>query len=484
MRRSSNRPSRPWAAESSLGGLPSSVVQALAGLDPIRLTSELLKIRSPTGEEVPCARFLASWLRAQGVRARCRRLSHGRANVEAVVPGRADGPSLLLFGHLDTSFVADTALTHSVLSDAGRTTVARDTPRNGRFVGQDAYNMRAGLAAGATAVAAIQRAGLGLAGSVLFAGLAGESEKVPIRTPMASFTGPAFGGAGWGARRYLKNAPRVDFAVSTGPSDLHVVNGQAGSSFVAIIIRGQAAYLGRRDAVTGSAPLEAAADLIPVLTVWARRYERQAVQDIGLGRIRPRVTIGAIQAGWPFAPVWSPATCRLYLNVRSSPAQSNAMVIAGLSDAVNAFASTRPDLRFELEVYHDTGPGVTPTGTSIVQAAIRAVAEAAGKRPARFPDGFADSTNDTNVFRAAGIPTIQLGPGERRADVAGSAQLIPEVAVADIEMAARIYIHLAMQVCGTGATSADPATGRVVPRSSRWSSAGCAFYLLRPTGQR
>ena len=50
----------------------------------------------------------------------------------------------------------------------------------------------------------------------------------------------------------------------------------------------------------------------------------------------------------------------------------------------------------------------------------------------------------------------------------------PEVAVADIEMAARIYVHLPMQVCGTGATSADPATGRVGPRSlitGMWSSA-------------
>src|SRR5262249_23323064 len=157
-----------------------------------------------------------------------------------------------------------------------------------------------------------------------------------------------------------------------------------------------------------------------------------------------------------FAPAWPPATGRLYLNVRSSPAQSNAMVIAGLSDAVNAFASTRPDLRFELELYHDTGPGVTPTGARIVQAAIRAVAEAAGKPPGRFPDGFADSTNDTNVFRAAGIPTIQLGRGARRADVAGSAHLIPEVAVADIEMAARIYVHLAMQVCGPPQRTVDP----------------------------
>ena len=135
------------------------------------------------------------------------------------------------------------------------------------------------------------------------------------------------------------------------------------------------------------------------------------------------------------------------------------MVIVGLSDAVNAFASTRADLRFELEVYHDTGPGVTPTGARIVQAAIRAVAEAAGKPPGRFPDGFADSTNDTNVFRAAGIPTIQLGPGERRADVGGSAQLIPEVAVADIEMAARIYIHLAMQVCGGQHPQIQPRAG-------------------------
>jgi len=150
------------------------------------------------------------------------------------------------------------------------------------------------------------------------------------------------------------------------------------------------------------------------------------------------------------------------------------MVIAGLSDAVNAFASTRPDLHYELEVYDDTGSGVTPTSARIVQAAIRAVAEASRKPPARFPDGFADSTNDTNAFRAADIPTIQLGPGERRTDVAGSAQLIPEVAVADIEMASKIYVHLAMQVCGSGATSADPATRQAGPRSStlgRWSSA-------------
>src|SRR5262249_14302130 len=150
------------------------------------------------------------------------------------------------------------------------------------------------------------------------------------------------------------------------------------------------------------------------------------------------------------------ASCRLYLNVRSSPAQSNATVIAGLSDAVKAFASTRPDLRFELEVYHDTRPGVTPTGARIVRAAIRAVAEAAGKSPTRVPDGFADSTNDTNVFRAAGIPTIQLGPGERRAEVAGSAQLIPQVAVADIEMAARIYVHLATQVCAGPGSGQHP----------------------------
>ena len=135
---------------------------------------------------------------------------------------------------------------------------------------------------------------------------------------------------------------------------------------------------------------------------------------------------------------------------------------------------TGPDLHYELEVYDDTGSGVTPTSARIVQAAIRAVAEASRKPPARFPDGFADSTNDTNAFRAADIPTIQLGPGERRTDVAGSAQLIPEVAVADIEMAAKIYVHLAMQVCGSGATSADPATRQAGPRSStlgRWSSA-------------
>jgi acetylornithine deacetylase/succinyl-diaminopimelate desuccinylase-like protein len=76
-----------------------------------------------------------------------------------------------------------------------------------------------------------------------------------------------------------------------------------------------------------------------------------------------------------------------------------------------------------------------------------------GARAERFPDGAADGTNDTNVFRAAGIPAIQLGPGERRARGTGSNQPTALVPVSDIRMAAEIYTHLAISLCGLAESS-------------------------------
>ena len=211
---------------------------------------------------------------------------------------------------------------------------------------------------------------------------------------MASFTGPAFGGAGWGARRYLKNAPVSISAVSTGPSDLHVVNGQAGSSFVAIIIAARPPTL---------------AVGMPSLALLRSRRGRPHSRSDCLGT--PVRTTGR-PGHWP-GP--DPATgddrghrgraASLGSGPRYLPPVPQCPVESGPVKRHGHRGLSRPSTPLarrgrtavELQVNHDAGAGGTPTGASIVQAAIRAVAEAAGKRPARFPDGSADSTNDTNV---------------------------------------------------------------------------------------
>src|SRR5919106_686391 len=83
---------------------------AIAALDPaeaLRLVKQLVDIPSPEGEELECTRFLYGYMREAGVGADLQEVEEGRANVIAVARGEGDGPTLMLNGHLDTSYTGD-----------------------------------------------------------------------------------------------------------------------------------------------------------------------------------------------------------------------------------------------------------------------------------------------------------------------------------------------------------------------------------------
>ena len=83
---------------------------AIAALDPaeaVRLVKQLVDIPSPEGEELECARFLYGYMREAGIEAHLQEVEEGRANVIGVVRGEGDGPTLMLNGHLDTSYTGD-----------------------------------------------------------------------------------------------------------------------------------------------------------------------------------------------------------------------------------------------------------------------------------------------------------------------------------------------------------------------------------------
>jgi acetylornithine deacetylase/succinyl-diaminopimelate desuccinylase-like protein len=369
----------------------------------------------------------------------------GRANVVAVVPGARRGPTLLLNGHLDTSWSGDPLVDYPGLGELGPYGGPQATIVGDAIFGLGAFNMKGGLAAAALALVELAR-GPRLRGSVVFAGVCGESEKAPVPGAMSPRLGGAYRGRGVGARHFLRRGPRIDFAVVAGPSALHVVNGQAGSLFVQIAVCGQPAYLDRR-AGAGEAPLDVVAALLPELRAWGVEYRSRHAVDTGLGRIEPGLTVGAIEGGWPFAPSTSPAVGHVYLDLRVAPGQSSARAVHDLRGRLADFAAGHPSIRLKAGVFARGRGTATPPEDPLVRTAIDVLEEDLELAATPYPAGSGDTSNDTNVFRRHGIPAIKVGPSDRLdRDPGMTASHGPHVGISDLVAAQQLYVGLARRL--------------------------------------
>jgi acetylornithine deacetylase/succinyl-diaminopimelate desuccinylase-like protein len=423
----------------------------------VGLTRTLVDIPSPTGSEDACAAFLRDWFRARGVPAESQALEPGRANVVARLAGSGQGPSLLLAGHIDTSYSGDPDLDYAGLGAGGPNDRPTAFELGDGIYGLGAFNQKGGLAAAAVALAVLA-AGPRLAGDVVFAGLAGESEKAPIRGAVRDRTGPAYVGRGYGARRYLALGRPADLAVVTGPSGLRVVNAQAGSLFVEVVACGRPAYLGRRVGGTAS-PIEVAMELVGVLADWGRAYAKTHRHDTGLGSLEPRLTIGAVEGGWSFAPSTSPAVCHLYLDLRTAPGRSQAGALAGLRSCLRSVGARNAGVELRGRVFGRVRGTETPADHILPRTAISILEDELGIPARPFRPGAADTTNDTNHLRRLGIPAIKVGPSDGLdPDAEATARHGPHVSRADLVAAARLYVRLARRL--TASTSERPEGAR------------------------
>jgi acetylornithine deacetylase len=101
-------------------------------------------------------------------------LSPERFNAIGVLPGKGEGPTLMLNGHMDTSYRGD----EDYLSGPGYKAHAI---RDGEWLyGLGVKNMKCGLACYLTAVRAIVESGVERQGDIMVAAVVGETEKAPI----------------------------------------------------------------------------------------------------------------------------------------------------------------------------------------------------------------------------------------------------------------------------------------------------------------
>jgi acetylornithine deacetylase/succinyl-diaminopimelate desuccinylase-like protein len=162
------------------------------------LLQELIRVdtTNPPGNETAAAELLRAYLEESGVACELYARVPERANLVARIPGRGEGPSLLLLSHTDV-----------VLADAAEWSADPfgGELRDGEVWGRGALDMKGQVAASAVAIASLAREGFEPAGDLIFAATADEEV-----------------GAGFGAQWLCETHPdevRCDYLINEGSGD-------------------------------------------------------------------------------------------------------------------------------------------------------------------------------------------------------------------------------------------------------------------------
>src|SRR5438067_1227298 len=184
----------------------------------IDLAGALIRIPSFKTEETPVARFLETLFRERGYHVDVQEIEPGRLQTIATLRGTGGGASLMLNGHTDIN-----ALTRRWRRDPWTPSLEGD-----RLYGHGVQNMKGGLASIVMAAEAVRRSGVRLAGDLVVACVAGETQ------------------GGEGTHFLMEHGFRTDTAVVAEPFGAdHLVTVHSGIVHMAIHTYGVTGHIGR-----------------------------------------------------------------------------------------------------------------------------------------------------------------------------------------------------------------------------------------------
>ena len=414
------------------------------------LLRELLRLDTvnPPGNETQAAELLRGYLEDAGVASELYARVPERANLVARIPGRGEGPSLLLLSHTDT-----------VLADAAEWSLDpwSGELRDDQVWGRGALDMKGQVAASAVAMAALAREGFRPAGDLVFAACADEE------------VGADFG-LSWLCREH-PDTVRTDFCINEGGGDRVVVDGrplylcasaEKMSSPFLLRVRGRSGHASMPgiadNALVRAARLlerlgrlEPAARLLPETEgffralgaapeVSALEEELAALEPVVRALVEPMLAFTVsptmIEASRQRNVV--PGVCEVVCDCRLLPGQTQAEVERLVRDWLGEDA-------YELEWIEGVGGTRSPLGTPLwdaVESFVRAEEPEATLAPVVLA-GFTDSHWVREAFG-----TIAYGFFPMRAmEVELAARLVhsadERIAVDDLELGTRFLLHVA-----------------------------------------
>jgi len=390
----------------------------------IDLAGALVSIPSFKTEETP---FLQRFFGERGYRVDMQEIEPGRWQTIATLRGSGGGASLMLNGHTDIN-----ALTRRWRRDPWTPTLEGD-----RLYGHGVQNMKGGLASIIMVAEAIRRAGVRLAGDLVVACVAGETQ------------------GGEGTHYLMQSGFRTDAAVVAEPFGAdNLVTVHSGIVHLAIHTYGVTGHIGRLEG-TVNAVVKMTAVIGALQRVEFRHTPRPDLPAF------PRLNVGGILGGRGreyvlVEPPYVPDVCTIIVDVHFVPGMTVDGIVADLRRTLDTLVAADPALRYEIEIpppAHFKGrrrlvmdPFEIPVDAPIVQAVARGYRRVTGHEPkvigTVLPHSY--SADDTCHLRKAGIPCLLYGPGTIRGNADEDDAC---VLVSEMETVTRVLAVTALDVC-------------------------------------
>ncbi len=388
----------------------------------VELALRLVSTPSFTGSEQPAAELMRDELAELGLRVQWQQVEDERANVLGTWEGAGGGPTLMLNGHLDTSYSGREPWLHGIpgFQPAG-------FERDGRIYGLGISNMKGALCCYVEAVRALQEAGVRLKGDLMIACVAGEIEK----SQQGDAQGAEYRGYAAGSRYLVSHGGAADFCILGEPTENKLVLAHFGALWVRLSTTGPFIHTafseGRRDENS----IIRMRDVLDRVLEWLPSWELEMSHD----GVRGIANVGAIQGGFGWRASRTPHRTDLFLDLRVPPR----VPMAEARHKALAFARS---LRVDAEVYVSAPGSEIEESSPVVAAVGEAHAEVFGLEP---ETDVVRWFSDASVLSRYGIPTLNYGTSSGLPD----AELGENLEIPGLVRMAEVYARAAMRLCGT-----------------------------------
>ncbi|MFN8062669.1 MAG: ArgE/DapE family deacylase [Vicinamibacterales bacterium] len=398
----------------------------------LRDLAALVALRTCDGRESPAQRWVEGALRALGCHvdawtidlaamSRHPSCSSEIARTEALGVvgwiGAADGPTLVLNGHVDVVPAGDETNWHYPPWEA--------TVADGRVYGRGALDMKGGLCCALAAVRAIVEAGVGLRGRLMVQSVVAEED------------------GGLGTLATVVRGHVGDAAIVMEPTELAVAPAQAGALNFRITVAGRSAHGAMREE-----GVSAFDKFLPVhealVALEARRHAMRHQPLYARYRLPNAITVGTVRAGNWASNVPESLVCEGRYGVAVGEQVDTARL--ELEHAVRAAAEGDTWLRDHPPVVEWWGgqfaPAAIPTDHPLVRTVADAFRATSGE-PARI-EGMTYGADMRLLVNEGGTPTVLFGPG----DIRHAHRPDEFVPIADLRRVARTLAVTALRFCG------------------------------------